>query len=221
MIEDSTKIIINKNTIPGQKMFNASTSDEVAGIWVDRSVGSSIGGPHILVHGKSNQSHRIKHYYECYDPLQYPLIFPSGDCGWHPGLKKIIQNIRAPYVPSVIEDADANIEQFLLSAEATGLFASLVSVIQRLLQLMDHHYSYEILQTYLNSLLFLCLFVHAYPRKHQIQCLTSFFVGKTAPLDNEPLEHDSKRVSCREYYPYKLQMRATDYTYPLRMGCLF
>ena len=131
VIENSTKIIINKDTVPNQKTFNAPTSDEVVGIQVDRSVGSSIGGRHIHVHGKSNQSHRIKHYYGCQDPLQYPLIFPSRDCGWHPSSKKIIQNIKVSYVPSVMEDVDATIEHFLLSAETTGLFASLVSVIQR------------------------------------------------------------------------------------------
>ena len=139
MIEDSTKIISNKNTVPDQKTINAPTSDEVAGIWVDRSFRSSICGPHILVHGKSNQSHRNKHYYRCYDPLQYPLICPLEDCSWHPDLKKIIQNIRVPYVPSVMEDVDAKIEQFLLLAEPTGLFASLFSIIQCLVQLMDCH----------------------------------------------------------------------------------
>ncbi|XP_074298757.1 uncharacterized protein LOC141629686 [Silene latifolia] len=30
------------------------------------------------------------HYYGCYDPLQYPLLFPCGECGWHQGLKKRI-----------------------------------------------------------------------------------------------------------------------------------
>ena len=137
VIEDSTQIIINKNTAPDQKTFNAPTSDEVAGIWVDRSVGSSIGGPHILVHGKSNQSHQIKHYYGCYDPLQYPLVFPLGDCGWHPGLKKIIRNVRVPHVLSDRGDIDANIERFLLSAEATGL-ASLASIVYC-------NYSYKVL----------------------------------------------------------------------------
>ena len=27
--------------------------------------------------------HTTKHYYGCYDPLQYPQLFPKGDVGWH------------------------------------------------------------------------------------------------------------------------------------------
>ena len=48
-----------------------------------------------------------------------------------------------------------------------------------------------------------------------------FFWAETNLLHNDPQEHDSKRVSCREYYAYKLQMRPSDYSYLLRMGRLF
>ncbi|XP_021716916.1 uncharacterized protein LOC110684794 [Chenopodium quinoa] len=41
-----------------------------------------------MVSGKSNVSHRIYHHYGCYDPLQYPLLFPRGESGWNQGLKK-------------------------------------------------------------------------------------------------------------------------------------
>ena len=37
----------------------------------------------IIVHTHLGHKHTIKHYYGCYDPLQYPLLFLKGDVGWH------------------------------------------------------------------------------------------------------------------------------------------
>ncbi|KAK9690274.1 hypothetical protein RND81_09G117500 [Saponaria officinalis] len=88
-IDENTQIIINKNTVLDQRVYNAPTSDEVAVIWTENSSSSESNSPHILVTGKANDSHRIKHYYGCYDPLQYPLLFPYGECGWNQGLLKI------------------------------------------------------------------------------------------------------------------------------------
>lgn len=33
-------------------------------------------------------SRNIKYFYGCYDPLQYPLMFPFGELGWHQGILK-------------------------------------------------------------------------------------------------------------------------------------
>ena len=49
---------------------------------------------HIQVYTHSNTSHRIEHYYGCYDPLQYPILFPQGECGWHHGVKKLHKRKR-------------------------------------------------------------------------------------------------------------------------------
>ncbi|XP_021715907.1 uncharacterized protein LOC110683802 isoform X2 [Chenopodium quinoa] len=78
-----------RNAAKDQRVYNAPTSDEVAVIWPDSVSSSQSSWPHILVTAKSAKSHRIAHYYGCYDPLQYPLLFPKGKCGWHQGLKKI------------------------------------------------------------------------------------------------------------------------------------
>ncbi|XP_021851591.2 uncharacterized protein [Spinacia oleracea] len=88
-INDNTQIVVNKHTIPDPSVYNAPTSDEVAVILPDATSSSESSSPHILVSGKSNESHRIMHYYGCYDPLQYPLLFPCGDCGWNQGLKRM------------------------------------------------------------------------------------------------------------------------------------
>lgn len=87
-IQEDTQITINKNTVLDQRVYNAPTTDEVAAIWPENSSSSESNGPYITVRGKSTDSHRIYHNYGCYDPLQYPLLFPHGDCGWGQGLAK-------------------------------------------------------------------------------------------------------------------------------------
>ncbi|XP_010686097.3 uncharacterized protein LOC104900381 [Beta vulgaris subsp. vulgaris] len=87
VVED-TEIRLNKDPVLDQRVYNAPTAEEVAVIWAEDSATSVTGGPHIIVHGKAEREHRIMHYYGCYDPLQYPLLRPYGDCGWHHGLKK-------------------------------------------------------------------------------------------------------------------------------------
>ncbi|KAL6575429.1 hypothetical protein OROMI_012714 [Orobanche minor] len=46
--------------------------------------------PHdIRVYTSSGQTHCVHYYYGCYDPLQYPLLFPFGESGWHTGIHRI------------------------------------------------------------------------------------------------------------------------------------
>ena len=103
-IDESTTIRINKNPCLDQRVFNAPTTDEVAAIWSDRSAVDENEGPYIAVSGKSNVIHRIRHYYGCYDPLQYPLLFPHGESGWHPGIPRSPRhcsgNAHPPTVPT-------------------------------------------------------------------------------------------------------------------------
>ncbi|KAH9625530.1 hypothetical protein KSS87_020327 [Heliosperma pusillum] len=117
-ILDNTKILINKSTSKDQRVYNAPTSNEVAVIWPDTSATGHTDGPHITVTGKTQASHRIMHYYGCYDPLQYPLLFPYGECGWHQGLKKSKPsnaaqpvNISSSYIPvNSCENAESLLE---------------------------------------------------------------------------------------------------------------
>ncbi|XP_074296943.1 uncharacterized protein LOC141627609 [Silene latifolia] len=88
-VNENTQILLNRDTVLDQRVYNAPTSDEVAVIWTESSSSSESNTPHITVTAKNNESHRIMHYYGCYDPLQYPLLFPSGECGWVQGLKKL------------------------------------------------------------------------------------------------------------------------------------
>lgn len=79
---------LNKDLVLDQRVYNDLTTKEVVVIWDKDSTTSATVGPHITIHGKEECEHRIMHYYGCYDPLQYPLLRPYGDCRWHHKLRK-------------------------------------------------------------------------------------------------------------------------------------
>ncbi|KAG6730872.1 hypothetical protein I3842_01G101300, partial [Carya illinoinensis] len=62
-----------------QRVFNAPTSSQVAAIWVENEDADQLGGRDICVFSHSGGSHIVQYYFGCYDPLQYPLLFPLGD----------------------------------------------------------------------------------------------------------------------------------------------
>ncbi|XP_021747135.1 uncharacterized protein LOC110712984 [Chenopodium quinoa] len=130
-IEEDTQILINKNTVVDQRTYNAPTTDEVAVIWPDDTSSSESSSPYIVVRGKSNDPHRIYHHYGCYDPLQYPLLFPYGDCGWSEGITKKSgasqeqgNSAMASAIHTeehVLEQAAIHTEEDVLEQEATRL----------------------------------------------------------------------------------------------------
>lgn len=73
-------------------MYNASSPSQVAAILVDDDTSSEAKAPHILVTAHNGDFHNIHHYYGCYDPLQYPLLFPFGETGWHQHIQKLNKN---------------------------------------------------------------------------------------------------------------------------------
>ncbi|XP_019235659.1 PREDICTED: uncharacterized protein LOC109215991 [Nicotiana attenuata] len=72
-----------------QRVYNLPTATEVAGIWVQDNSADIVSTPHIRIYTHSNKTQSVNYYYGCYDPLQYPLLFPYGQNGWHCGIKKI------------------------------------------------------------------------------------------------------------------------------------
>ncbi|GAA0174747.1 hypothetical protein LIER_28078 [Lithospermum erythrorhizon] len=43
----------------------------------------------IMVYTKSGRNHKVQYYYGCYDLLQYVLVFPNGEPGWHNNIPKV------------------------------------------------------------------------------------------------------------------------------------
>nr|XP_027122232.1 uncharacterized protein LOC113739192 [Coffea arabica] len=91
---DNLNIILNCYPSLDQRVYNLPSASQVAAIWTESEDQSSDRRAHIQVYSRSAGSHRIQHYYGCYDPLQYPLLFPRGECGWHHGIKRLCKRKR-------------------------------------------------------------------------------------------------------------------------------
>ncbi|KAL7174997.1 hypothetical protein ACSBR2_028742 [Camellia fascicularis] len=79
-IDEEQCIVIKTNPNLDQRTYNVPTTSQVAAIWVEKESASNKTRD-IIVHRKSSGSQRVLHYYGCYDPLQYPLLFPYGETG--------------------------------------------------------------------------------------------------------------------------------------------
>ncbi|KAG5604592.1 hypothetical protein H5410_026084 [Solanum commersonii] len=60
---------------------NLPTASEVGAIWIEDELNYQIPTPHIRIYTHSNRSQLVNYYYGCYDPLQYPLLFPYDQNG--------------------------------------------------------------------------------------------------------------------------------------------
>ncbi|KAL0291595.1 UNVERIFIED_CONTAM: hypothetical protein Scaly_2631000 [Sesamum calycinum] len=76
------KIILRADPGLDQRIYNVPTVDQVAAIWKDSDECEESQSRDIRVYPKSGRSQKIEYYYGCYDPLQYPLLFPRGEPGW-------------------------------------------------------------------------------------------------------------------------------------------
>ena len=87
---DRYYISINCSSTLDQRTHNSPTSSEVAAIWIDGEDGRNEGrfDRDIRVYTKGGQGYQIREHYSCYDSLQYPLMFPGGEPGWHPNILK-------------------------------------------------------------------------------------------------------------------------------------
>ncbi|XP_042944678.1 uncharacterized protein LOC122278566 [Carya illinoinensis] len=91
------KICIKSDPGLDQRVFNAPTSSEVAAIWVENDDSEHLTPRDIFVFNHVGGSHLVQYYFGCYDPLQYPLLFPLGDIGWHQGIQRINKRIASVF----------------------------------------------------------------------------------------------------------------------------
>lgn len=72
-----------------QRVYNLPSVSEVAALWLEQETNNNSSAPHIRIYTHSNKSQLVNYYYGCYDPLQYPLLFPYGQNGWHCSIRKV------------------------------------------------------------------------------------------------------------------------------------
>ncbi|KAF5461688.1 hypothetical protein F2P56_017766 [Juglans regia] len=94
---ENQKIRIRSDAGLDQLVFNAPTSSQVAAIWVENDDGGQLRGRDIFVFNHSGGSHIVQYYFGCYDPLQYPLLFPFGEIGWHQGIEGVSRGRRSTH----------------------------------------------------------------------------------------------------------------------------
>nr|XP_027096174.1 uncharacterized protein LOC113716072 [Coffea arabica] len=85
---DSYQILLKSHCDMDQRVHNKPTVSQIAALWVEGDHDQHSYARHIQVHTKDGNSHRVQYYYGCYDPLQYPLLFPFGEPGWHAGIRR-------------------------------------------------------------------------------------------------------------------------------------
>ncbi|XP_060973322.1 uncharacterized protein LOC115695347 isoform X2 [Cannabis sativa] len=106
-----------------QRVFNAPTSSQVAAIWVENNNENQIGRRDIFVYNHSGRQFKVQYYYGCYDSLQYPLLFPYGDNGWHKGIEKVgeTQSRSVEQTQTTNPRRSSNVEELLAAEEAVSI----------------------------------------------------------------------------------------------------
>ncbi|XP_031099719.1 uncharacterized protein LOC116003920 [Ipomoea triloba] len=88
---DDFNILLNSSPSLDQRLYNSPTASQVAAVWIEDYDGVE-DNRNIRVYAHCGRSQNIQYYYGCYDPLQYPLLFPFGDVGWHEGIQRALQS---------------------------------------------------------------------------------------------------------------------------------
>ena len=79
-------IFIHNTHGKDMRQYNAPTAGEVAAICFNDTPRYERD---ILIRKKDNRLLHISELHGAYDPLQYPLLFPNGEYGWHDGIFKL------------------------------------------------------------------------------------------------------------------------------------
>ncbi|CAI9298597.1 unnamed protein product [Lactuca saligna] len=85
---DDYRIILKTIPTQDQRVYNKPEVAQVAAMWVEGEENGEHGKRNIEVRTHSNIPKSVEYYYGCYDPLQYPLMFPFGELGCHQHIPK-------------------------------------------------------------------------------------------------------------------------------------
>ncbi|XP_074271044.1 uncharacterized protein LOC141594965 [Silene latifolia] len=136
-VTENTRIVLSTDPSQDQRVYNTPTSDEVAAVWADTTAMQGNEGPQIIAYGRGAHNHSIKHFYGCYDPLQYPLLLPKGDSGWHQGLNKLSSptfdretNSTFPIATLVDEGPESLVQAKIANAIRADLYQGIIDTLE-------------------------------------------------------------------------------------------
>jgi hypothetical protein len=81
------RVTLNLDHRLHQRRYNVPVATKVAAIWVEGNERRKFE-PSVTIYRNNRTRKSIQPFYECYDPLSYPLFFPRGENGWHQSLPK-------------------------------------------------------------------------------------------------------------------------------------
>lgn len=87
---DMCRIHIRTDVELDQRVYSSPSDDQVAAIWIEGNNANVSHERDIIVHSSSGRTNTVCHYHGCYDSLQYLLLFPRGEVGWHQNILRII-----------------------------------------------------------------------------------------------------------------------------------
>ncbi|XP_031090920.1 uncharacterized protein LOC115995912 [Ipomoea triloba] len=121
---DDFSILLNSSPSLDQRLYNSPTASQVAAVWIE-DYDRVEDNRNIRVYAHCGRSQNIQYYYGCYDPLQYPLLFPFGDVGWHEGIQRALQSRNLQplgYVNSLSINANTQLSVDDLIREEEAVF---------------------------------------------------------------------------------------------------
>ncbi|KAL6509920.1 hypothetical protein OROGR_022408 [Orobanche gracilis] len=86
---DNALIVLRVDPNLDQRVYNLPFVDHIAAILEEPFSIEDYNVRDIRVYTKCQETRSIHYYYGCYDPLQYPLLFPFGEPSWHVGIKRL------------------------------------------------------------------------------------------------------------------------------------
>ncbi|GER43330.1 replication protein A 70 kDa DNA-binding subunit A [Striga asiatica] len=122
---DDYKITLKTFPELDQRVYNKPQTSQVAALWLDVEDNQEPSERDIRIYNRSGIPHKIQYYFGCYDPLQYPLLFPFGELGWHQGIEKLRTTVSKKAAQTyasvpIISPSDMESAEDLIEAEHGG-----------------------------------------------------------------------------------------------------
>lgn len=125
-----------------QIIYNAPATSQVVAIWVNDEPSENVETCDISIYAYSTSKHKVRYYFGCYNPFQYPLLYSNTEYGWHRGSQRVtkLHKYDDPCSIEPLLDAHyANSSQELLNNEMTGLEMSYYFILRFSISLFFAH----------------------------------------------------------------------------------